>query len=161
MECFKILGSLLVVLSGFFLGRAFNRSAVLALSQSEAWWRLLCETRLQIDCFSLPVSDILARADPSLLNDCGYLGAEEERPKNFEALVASCSISDTVCRDLVQKFAAEFGKGYREEQLRECDYYMALLDKHREELASRLHGKKKTNSILCISGALGLVILFF
>ena len=80
-------------------------------------------------------------------------------PRSFEALLTFCAIRDGETEQLIRSFAEEFGKSYREEQSRGCDYYFSLLDARREGLVSQLPAKKRINSALCVSGALALVIL--
>ena len=153
----RIAGALIVVGSGV-LGACFmNRSAAERLSQVEAWLSLLRYTRMQVDCFALPMSVILRRADTELLRRCGYGG--ESNPESFDALWSGCVIHDGACAEWMRDFSREFGKSYREEQSRGCEYYEALLEQRRETLISELPMKKKVHSALWISGALAVVIL--
>ncbi len=158
MEWYKLMGAFLVVLSGGLWGGYLNRAASLTLRQTEAWIRLLRYVKLRIDCFSQPAPEILARVDETLLRECGFLG--EARPSRFSELLSLCEVKDGQTLTVLREFAEAFGKGYREEQIRECDYYIGLLESEREALASLLTGRKKLNTVLSLSGALALVIFF-
>ena len=157
MGWIRLVGALLLALSGFAGARWMNRGATETLGQVEGWLGLLRYARTQVDCFALPVSVILSRADASLLRRCGYGGAAA--PESFEALLRQCAIRDGETARLLQGFAEEFGRSYREEQSRGCDYYVSLLDERREALLAQLPARKRINSALCISGALAILIL--
>ncbi len=157
MNWFKIIGGGLILGCGLLLGRYRNRVAVGRLEEVESWIRLLRFIRLQVECFSLPLSAILSRADPDLLRRCGY--AAGERPRESSRPLAECRFLDEECRALCRSFFDEFGRSYREEQLCRCDYYIRLLEERRALLCGGLPGKKKINATLCLSGAAALVIL--
>ena len=154
---YRIVGAVILVCSGVLGARLMNRSASQCLSEVEAWLSLMRYTHIQVECFSLPMPAILNRADADLLHRCGYL--RESRPESFEALWEGCVIHDPACAEWMHDFSCEFGKSYREEQKRGCEYYEALLEQRREALLSDLPGKKKVHSALWISGALAVVIL--
>ena len=157
MEWLKAVGALILALSGIGGAAWLNRSASSVLVQIEGWQRLLRFIKLQIDCFSLPVSVILERCDRATLRACGYVSDLPAR--GLGELWERCSVQDEQTREIVRGFVSEFGKGYREEQLRSCDYYLSLLEQRRGTVAAQLPGKKKRNATLCVSGALAVVIL--
>lgn len=154
---YRLIGVILVIGSGIGYAYWLNRGMSACLVQIEGFLGLLRQIRVKVECFSLPIASILASADSELLRRCGY-----ERgvpPANLGELVAYCRIRDGEAERLLVGFAAEFGRGYREEQLRECDYYFSLLEQRRQALSLALPLKKRRNSALCISGALAAVIL--
>lgn len=157
MGFYRIAGALILAISGVAGAYWMNQSATETLRQVESWLGLLRYVKAQVDCFALPVSVILSRADADLLRGCGY--GESRTPENFDELLGHCSIRDGETGNILRGFADEFGKSYREEQSRGCDYYFSLLDERREALLSQLPVKKKINSALCISSALAIVIL--
>ena len=157
MEWYRLVGALLLGVSGVSGAYWLNRSSSAVLAQMEQWQTLLRYVKLQVDCFSLPASTILSRCDPALLRACGY--ERPGAPKSFEELLSGCYIRDAKAGEILRGFAAEFGKSYREEQLRGCEYYLTLLGQRRDAVAAQLPGKKKLNATLCVSGALAVVIL--
>ena len=157
MSIFKIVGALLLGLGGASCAYLSCQQASYALRQAEGWLSLVRFVRTQVDCFSLPLPQILQRIDPSCLRACGYRG--EEVPRSLSALLSSCEICDREVGRIAERFAGDFGKGYREEQLRSCDLYCELLSERRDALAEQLPAKKRVSSTLWISGALATVIL--
>ena len=111
---------------------------------------------MRIDCFSMPISEILSACDRRIYRDCGYFG---DIPACISDLANGCKIRDGEAYAVFFDFASEFGRGYREEQIRACDYYSALLEERRKILAHSLPQRKKRNSTLILSGALAAAVL--
>ncbi len=158
MYFYRMAGAVILVFSGFAGAWMMNASATRTLSQTEAFISFLRFIRIQIECFSMPAAEIIARCERELLEDCGLSATEV--PQSLEELFERCAVKDSETKEILKKFSASFGKGYREEQLRECDYYLALLCDRRQKLSDELPRKKKLNSTLCVSWALAVVILF-
>lgn len=125
--------------------------------QSEALARLLEFLRLQVECFALPVGEILSRVDRELLFGCGW--RREEPPRSLSELFGAASSLDKESRRILGELALSFGKGYREEQVRLCDGAERQLRAHTERLRQSLEGKKRVNLTLCVAGATAFVIL--
>lgn len=157
MGVFKLVGALLLAVSAARGAYVMNQRASLSLKQAEGWLALLRYIRTQVDCFALPIPRILSQCDLSLLTACGY--GKEERPRDLEQLLCDCDLRDGEVRGIVGAFVGEFGKGYREEQLRSCEYYRELLSARRASLAEQLPARKRVTSTLWLSGALATVIL--
>jgi hypothetical protein len=151
------MGAILVVVCGLFFGWMLNRREGERLRQIEAWIGLVRWSAEQVDGFSLPVSEIIGRMDGSLLRTCGFAG--EERPCRFDALLAQCSVEDEETAEILRQFACGFGRGYREEQVRECRRYLGALEERRCALSSRLAGRKRINATLSLTGSLAVVLL--
>ena len=157
MHFYRIAGALILVLSGVGGAYMMNSAASEKLRQSEALGALLRFIRAQIECFAMPASEILARCDRGLLRECGY--CKDSPPESFEALLAGLSFSDAETAEIMAAFLSGFGKSYRDEQIRECDYYIALLRERAQKLGEELPNRRKVNSALCVSSALAAVIL--
>ncbi len=157
MAFYRMVGALILAISGGVGAYLMNRSASAALTQVEGWISFLRYVKLQVECFSLPISVILKRCDPNIFRGCGYF--LDVPPENLEELVQRCSVRDETNREIIDGFAKDFGKSYREEQIRRCEYYLSLLEARRNFLVTQLPMKKKLNSTLCIAGALAIVIL--
>ena len=154
----RLLGVCLLVGSSvggsiFLCTRATRR-----LSQVEGFLSLVRLIRLQVECFAMPLSTILARVDEKLLRQCGYGGRLPV--EDLSALLDGCRIEDREAEEILRGFGEEFGRGYREEQVRGCEYTQSLLEERRLALAQRLPIQKKLYATLCLSGAIALVILF-
>ena len=157
MQFFTVAGAIVVLLCALECARRLNKSADADLCTVDAYLSLLRYARSQIDMYALPVGEIFARCSRELLGSCGWL--DERTPESFDELFSSCEISDKEARNIVFEFCSEFGKNYREEELRRCDFAINALEGCRERIFSELAKKKKLNITLCLSGALALIIL--
>ena len=157
MQFYRIVGSLILVFSGFGGAYVLNNTASLRYSQADALIAFFRFVRAQIECFAMPATEILSRCEKSLLIDCGF--SVSEKAVGFEDLLRGLSIYDGELREITEGFIRNFGKSYREEQIKECDYYIERLLARRQKLFEELPNKKKVNSALCISSALAAVIL--
>ena len=159
MYFYRIAGAAILVFSGAMGAWFMNSTASRALSQTEAFIVFLRYARIQIECFAMPAGEIIARCERELLGRCGLVS--EIVPQTLDELIERCEVKDKETLEILEGFVASFGQGYREEQLKECDYYIELLCERREKMADELPRKKKLNSTLCVCWALALVILFF
>ena len=157
MWIFKAAGAALLVCSGIAVAAQMNRTAEAALRQNEGIMALLRAVRGQIECFSLPIGQILAACDRDLLLACGY--TEEEKPRDLGEILSRMTVWDARTVSIFSQFAAEFGRGYREDEVRACDYALSLLEERRGVLAKDLPVKKKRNMTLSVCGALALALL--
>lgn len=157
MQFYKIAGALILAFSGFGGAYMLNTAASLKASQTEALISFLRFVRAQIECFAMPAAEIILRCDKKLLEDCGF--SVSEKDASFEDLIRGLSLSDGETREIIESFLRGFGKSYREEQIKECDYYIELLSERRQKIFEELPNKKRVNSALCISSALAAVIL--
>ena len=139
MHFTKSLGILLLltcgVLGGIFLA-AFERAKC---RQAEGMLDLIRHIRLQIDCFGTPLSAILCSLDDKLYT---ALGAPRDCTDLETLLIRTPLLLDRELCRLLRDFAASLGTGYRDEELRFCDYYLErlapLAQKTRNELEQRI-----------------------
>lgn len=157
MIALRLAGALLLTISGAFTARMINASASMSLSQTEGFISFIRLTRAQVDCFSLPIGEILALCQKDIFLRCGY--EKSGAPTSLGEFADSIRVSDKEAHKIFCAFASEFGRGYREEQLRGCDYYLALLEEHRKTLFASLPSKKKRNGTVCVCASLALAIL--
>ncbi len=148
---------MIVLACGLSLGRHLNSRDSRELGQVDALIDLLKFVKIQIECFALSAPQILSRCDAESLRLCGY--ELDEVPKSFEELVLAVRIKNGEACKIFCDFTKGFGKSYREEQLRQCEHYIGLLEGVQEKLAGELQNKRKLNLTLCIAGALAVIIL--
>lgn len=158
MIYFKILGCVLVALSGAAVSFTFNRRVMSVLRSVESWEHLLAQIKNEVECFSLPIGEILSRVEPSLLRRCGYTG--EDTPRELSELMEKTVFTDGETGRIVTRFASEFGRCYKNEQVGRCAYFTSLVEERRKRLASELPSKRKLNTTLSLAVSLGLIILF-
>jgi len=137
----------------YFVVRELERRAV----NAHALCRLLRECSEQVEYFSRSAADILSNCDISLLQDCGYYA--NKAPDSFLELFESCEILCPKSRAIVLEFARDFGKNYREEQIKRCRYYLERMSTQESELNSALPTQKKLAFSLLLSLTLIAVIL--
>lgn len=154
----RIMGALLLAGSGIGGASWLCRRASASLLQVEGFLTLIRQARLQVECFCMPVSQILSRCEPDLLRRCGYGG--NDAPEDFAALWRNSRIHDPATARILWDFGNAFGRGYREEQTKSCEYCLSLLEERRQVLSEQLPIQRKLYSTLCVSGALALMILF-
>ena len=157
----KLLGAILLAFTGGYGAWLLNRRAERTVDRLDAWIALLRLTKNQIDCFSLPVPDILARCEPSLLARIGWDG--EEHPKDFQGLCEAVrgSLTTEEGERIAEGFCDEIGKGYRAEQIRTCDYSIGLFCAERDRLLAELPRRRQRNTTLCMALSLGAAMVLF
>ena len=147
----------MIACSGIAGAYLLNSSAKRALTQAEAlisWARYL---RSEIECFSMPLPLALSRCPTEIYEKCGYVS--DGIPADIGEFIKKCRISDGETFRQLSRFGDDIGKGYRDEQLALCDYFIEAMELRRRQLSEQLPARKKLNSALWLSGALALVIL--
>jgi hypothetical protein len=111
---------------------------------------------MQIDCYALPIDEILKRCEGEVLFRCGWIS--EERPGDLLELFYAVRINDKAVYKTVLDFCSDFGRNYREEQLKRCDVSLCELQERRDQLRSDFQNRKKLNYTRWLSGAAALII---
>ena len=62
---------------------------------------------------------------------------------------------------LIESFVREIGAGYREEQIKRCDFFISSLRTQRERIAAQLPLRTRLCATLCICIALATAILLW
>ena len=153
---FKLIGASLVVASAAFIAHIRNREIDEKISQIKALCSLISFFRSQIDLFCVPVGEIFKRADANLIKKCRFAKGGENAA-SFSELEGN--LPDDVLA-LLSSFSSELGTLYREEQLKSCDHYISRLKEKLDLLESNAPKQKKLNTVLFLSAAIGIVILF-
>ena len=150
----KLLGSLLLAVTGLLLAVSISRFEQKKLRIIDSFISLIFHIKGQIDCYSMPLCDIL-RNRPSgleLLEGSEDLG---------EILDNARIYLDAETYRLLESFYLEFGGLYREEQLKRCDYYIEALGEQRRALFEDLPARQKIGSALCICSTIGILIILW
>ena len=157
MHCFKIVGIVLILCCGVLGGLSFAMFERRRYRQAEGFLSLLRHIRLQIDCFSMPVAQILAACDARILADCG---TEATALSDFNALLQGTRlyVPEEMCR-LLFDFGTQLGSSYREEQLRCCDYFLERLIPCCDRLRAELPKRERMALILPVAISAMLVLL--
>ena len=154
----RVLGGCVLLALGaygaFFTGSKEKKR----LSVLDAWIELLYRVRNQIDCFSLPLPQILKTTDRVLLEK---LGQENECVDTKSLMDASFPFLDNDSQKILEDWAREIGTTYREEQVKRSDHYLRALEAHRNSLKERLPMRIKMLTTLHLCASLGAVILLW
>ncbi len=158
MLAFKLAGALLVLASGAFLAFGAVRYERVRLQVHDALISLLFFIKGRIDCYAMPAEQIMRQMDKSILADCRCPGQVE----SIEDLLPHVkAYLDPETYRVLQAFGAGLGGGFRDEQIKRCDYYIELLREKRTQLEAELPARVKTNGAIWILCAAGAVILLW
>ena len=139
-------------LAGVFLAQ-FERRRCL---QAEGFVDLIRNVRLQIECFGTPISKILATLDDKLYTS---LGAPRDC-RDLDALLAgTLLLVEREYAGLLRDFAAALGTGYREEELRYCDYYLTRLTPLAQKARAELEKRMRLAFVLPLALSAALILL--
>lgn len=165
----KLAGSLLLLLAGGYLSMAITHFERRRMRVLDGYISLLYYIKGQIDCYALPLSDILERADPAVLAAC--LGLEGNAPLPVLGEGDGPSLSRMVGESrlylegeserLLSSLAGELGSVYRTEQVLRCQHYLDALTHERRRLADTLPTRLRTTCTLCLSAALAAAVLLW
>ena len=158
MLYFKCIGAVLLFAAGILLAGQLAEIERRRVTQAEALLSLLAHFSAQIECFSTPVSRILAECDGELLASIGWRG--EGRPEDLSALLAAVPLlqKKEISRSLRQ-LASSLGGSYRAEQLRAIEYQRSHLLSYCEGLRRELSARVRVALLLPMAGVLALIIL--
>ena len=156
MHSFKLIGLALLLCSGVLASMILSRFEQKRYKQAEGFLALLRHIRLQIDCFSLPVSRILA----TLPTQISEMTAIPRAARDFGELLEGTSLllPEEMC-ELLTSFGRDLGGSYREDQLRCCDYYITRFAPHCERMRTELSRRTKLALLLPLALALSLALL--
>ena len=154
----KFLGALLILSVGIFAAFVSVQYEKKRVSVVDGWIDLILYIRGQIDCYLMPLNDILSGGDRALFEAC-------MSPSNAADLPAILSASqiylDGDSKRTLEGFVREIGTGYREEQLKRCDFFISSLRSQRERIAAALPLRVRLCSTLCICLSLATAILLW
>ncbi len=154
----KFLGALLILSVGVFAAFVSVQYEKRRLSVVDGWIDLILYIRGQIDCYLLPIEDILSSGDRALLEAC----MSPSNAADLPAILTSCEIYlDGDAKRTLESFVREIGAGYREEQIKRCDYFISSLRAQREKIAASLPLRVRLCATLCICLALATAILLW
>ncbi len=150
MTALKILGALIILLSGGVGAFSAVRYERRRLRVLDGWIDMIRYIRRQIDCYLTPLSEILEAFVP------------DHTPTDLSVLLdTSLLYLDTDSKRLLEGFIREVGGTYREEQLRHCDDCVAELRRKREKIAADLPMRQRLSVTLCACLSIGTAILLW
>ena len=167
---YKIIGTALLILTGGYVSLSISRFERRRLGVLDAYISLIYYIKGQIDCYAMPLADILARADPTLIAAClglevrGYECETAERVVSAPLTVLlqeSRLYLEPECERLLTTFTGELGTVHRAEQVARCDYYIEALTRERNKLADSLPARQRTCGTLAVCCSIALSLLLW
>ena len=166
---YKCLGAFFLLLAGGYLSVFFNRMERRRLQVLDAYIALIRYIKGQIDCYAMPMEEILTRADPHLLRTCMGQGRtylhDKDEPVLYlpfhEMVTESRLYLEPESERLLSAFARELGQTYRHEQVMRCEHYIQALGEERRKLSETAPIRVRMNSILCLCCALGVAVVLW
>ena len=162
---YKWLGAGMLLLAGGYAAVSMNRLEQRRLAVLDGYIALIRYIKGQINCYAMPIGDILAAADPVLLRDCLGEGARHRSPLSTVTLASMIQAArlylEPETERLLSNFSKELGHTFREEQVTRCDDYIIALGEERRKLAENVPMRERINSVLALSTALGMTILLW
>lgn len=170
---YKALGSLILLLAGGYLSVSVSRYQRRRLLVLDAYISLVYHIKGQIDCYALPLRDILATVDPALLSAC--LGSDDPRvalellPRLLSApesplplLVAESRLYlEPEAERLLTSLSHELGATHRMDQVARCEHYITVLGEERRRLLEAMPTRIRVGSTLCLCAAAGAAVLLW
>ena len=157
----KICGTLTLLIITAYL--CYEASALEAkrVRQAEGFLLLLRHVKAQISCFCTPTCEIFASFENEALSDIGFL----ERLSKGDFCTALEESRDKIYLDeeeinLLTAFGRELGKGYRQEEIEGCDYYIGELENAYAKKREEQPKKSRLYRSLVLTGGLMLIIVF-
>ena len=163
MMLFKLLGAVSILLSAaifYFEGLKYENRK---LRQTEGFISLLRYIKKQIGCFSTPINAIISECDKEILSSCGIKEGEWESGTSanlMSDMLDACELCiDGRAIQSLKKFTRDFGKSYREEQIKSCDYYISELEEYRNDIQREIPKQRKIRLALCLCVSVSLILL--
>ncbi len=170
---YKAIGCLVLLLAGGYVSLAVNRFERRRLSVLDGYLSLIYYIKGQIECYALPIRDILARADPAVVAECLGLDPGTEMTTLIPTLLASEAppLSHLVedsrlylepeTERLLATFSGELGHTFRADQVLRCEHYITALGEERRRLADSLPTRLRVSTTLSLCCAVGAAILLW
>ena len=158
MVLWKLIGVLLLIGVGAYAALSVSHHEKKQINVLNGWLDLIYHIRTQIDCYLTPIEQIFADLSAPLLHPLAGNGEVKNPTQLFHR---TRRYMDSETARLLEGFIREIGAGYREEQIKRCDYYLAQLQSIRDRRRALLPDRLRARSALCLCGAFGLAILLW
>ncbi len=168
----KLTGGILLFFAGGYLSVSVTRFERRRLSVLDAYLSLLYYIKGQIDCYAMPLGDILAGCDPTLLSACLGLDSPDEARAYLPRLLAaerpllalvqeSRVYLEAESERLLCAFAQELGRTHRTDQVARCAHYIGLVTEERRRLLESLPTRMRVGATLCLCAAAGVAVILW
>lgn len=163
---YKVIGCIVLLIAGGYVSLAVVRFERRRLRVLDGYISLIYYIKGQIDCYAMPLVDILAHADPALIAACLGLESESTLPAlpstPLPTMVQESRLYlEPESERLLTTFTGELGSALRGEQVARCEYYIQALTEERRKLSDTLPARLRVSCVLCMCCATLAAILFW
>lgn len=157
MQILKLIGGTLVLIACFGVSHYFSSIEKKRMERVRDLIYLVRYIKDKVDCYSMPIDKILEACSGDLLLRLGIEEKVRDLSELSEKLEKTC---DSRSKEILYELSGDFGKGYREHQMRLCDIAISALERHLGSLESTYPVRKKRRATLCFSiGGMILIAL--
>lgn len=153
----KLIGGGMILgvgIAGAILGARREKRKLAIL---DGWINLISYIRNQIDLYLTPLDEILQKADTAK----GSHASKENAPTLAALFGTTVGWLDEEEKRLIGEFVNGIGDGYREDQIRKCNYYLESLRSLRAARAAQLSPRIRVMLAVCLCASLGVAILLW
>ena len=163
---YKVIGCIVLLIAGGYVSLAVVRFERRRLRVLDGYISLIYYIKGQIDCYAMPLVDILAHADPALIAACLGLESESTLPAlpstPLPTMVQESRLYlEPESERLLTTFTGELGSALRGEQVARCEYYIQALTEERKKLNDTLPARLRVSCVLCMCCATLAAILLW
>ena len=165
----KLVGCGVLLLAGGFVSVSLTRFEHRRLRVLDGYIALIHYIKGQIDCYAMPLADIFARVDPTIISAC--LGLEADTPVSLPTAMGGHPLPHMVqesrlylepeAERLLNAFTEELGTAYRAQQVARCEHYLEALTEERKRLNDTLPARLRVICVLCLCCTLGVAVLLW
>lgn len=155
----EIVGALFVLTASVLIGLDICSLESEKIKQGEELCALLRHIRSNIDFFLTPVDEILHDYSSPALDRCGFTSVMKEKGLKTALQDGGLTVRGKTI-ELLSAFSDELGAGYREDELKRCDYYIEKLNDENRAAAEKFLKNKKMYKYLPPLCVLSIIILF-
>ena len=157
MQIVKLIGGLLLLVACFGVSHYFSSIEQKRMEHVRRLISLVRYIKNSVDCYSMPIDKILEAFGEDKLLELGTEKKVKDLLELYDELGKTC---DSVSSKILYELSRDFGKGYREHQMRICETAISALERHLALLEETYPVRKKRLTTLCFSiGGMLLIAL--
>ncbi len=156
----KLLGAVFVAAASLIMSNYLCSRLGRERDELEGFIALISRIRLEISCFSRPLSEIYSEFSSPSLDAVGF--TEALRARGFYGAVCESASVLSISREakeLLISFSEDLGRGYSEDEIKRCDHLLASLDGEYKKCLDALPGKSKLIRSLSLTFGISVIII--
>ena len=154
----KLMGGALLLCACFCISYYYSSTERKRIAKVRGVSLLVRYIKDNVDWYSMPIDKILLSCREDILLNLGVENIASDLSELCKELEPMC---DRESGRILKSLARDFGKGYREHQMKMCDVAISELEKHLEILESTYPIRKRRITTICFSlGGMILIALW-